>query len=184
MTTSTANRTPKALLLDDDTTVLRLVGTALEARGFEVRAATDGETGLSLLLDELLALDVVLVDADLPGRDARAFLHLLRWAGGERELGVVVLSGALDDAAKDVLLALGADAVVDRRGGHAAALEAIVAATRRERTPARRLAEAARPALRGALLLARPRISSAPLRGAWEGARAALSPACLVPAPA
>jgi CheY-like chemotaxis protein len=104
MTTSTANRTPKALLLDDDTTVLRLVGTALEARGFEVRAAIDGEAGLALLVDELLALDVVLVDADLPGRDARALLHLVRWAGGERELGVVVLCGALDDAAKDELL--------------------------------------------------------------------------------
>jgi DNA-binding response OmpR family regulator len=161
MTTSTTNRTPKALLLDDDTTVLRLVGTALEARGFDVRAATDGEAGLSLLVDELLALDVVLVDADLPGRDARALLHLVRWAGGERELGVVVLAGALDDAAKDDLLALGADAVVDRRAGHAAALEAIEAVTRRERAPARRLADAARPALRGALLLARAALSPA-----------------------
>jgi len=175
MTTSTSTRLPKALLLDDDTTVLRLLGTALEARGFELRAAIDGEAGFALLLDELLDLDVVVVDADLPGRDARALLHLVRWAGGERELGVVVLAAGLDAAGKDELLALGADAVVDRRAGHAVAVEAIAAVARR--APAflaaavpftgRRLAEAARPVLHGALVLA----------------RAALSPASLSPAP-
>ena len=154
MTTSTANRTPKALLLDDDTTVLRLVGTALEARGFEVRAATDGEAGTALLVDELLGLDVVLVDAELPGRDARSLLHLVRWAGGEQELGVVVLAGTLDDASRDQLLALGADAVLDRRAGLAAALEAIAAVALRAHAPAGRTAERARPALRGDLLLA------------------------------
>jgi DNA-binding response OmpR family regulator len=157
MTTSSSTRTPRALLLDDDTTVLRLLGTALEARGFELRAATDGEAGLALLLDELLDLDVVVVDADLPDRDARALLHLVRWAGGERELGVVVLAGGLDVAAKDELLALGADAVVDRRAGHAVALEAIAAVARRVggSSPGRRLAAAARPVLHGALVLAR-----------------------------
>jgi DNA-binding response OmpR family regulator len=154
MTTSTSRRTPKALLLDDDTTVLRLLGTALEARGFEVRAATDGEAGTALLVDELLGLDVVLVDAELPGRDARSLLHLVRWAGGERELGVVVLAGALDDASRDQLLALGADAVVDRRAGHAAALEAIAAVALRAHGWGGRTTEPARPALRGELLLA------------------------------
>jgi DNA-binding response OmpR family regulator len=154
MTTSTFRRTPKALLLDDDTTVLRLLGTALEARGFEVRAAMDGDAGTALLVDELLDLDVVLVDAELPGRDARSLLHLVRWAGGERELGVVVLAGTLDDASRDQLLALGADAVVDRRAGLAAALEAIAAVALRAHAPAGRTAERARPALRGDLLLA------------------------------
>lgn len=163
MTTSTANRTPKALLLDDDATVLRLLGTTLEARGFEVRAAVDGDAGLALLLDELLGLDVLVVDADLPGRDARALLHLVRWAGGERELAVVVLAGAPDAATRDELLALGADAVVDRRAGHAVALAAIAAAAWLPEAaapePAARPAAARRPAprrtLAGALLLAR-----------------------------
>jgi DNA-binding response OmpR family regulator len=165
MTTST--RTPKALLLDDDTTVLRLLGTALQDRGFDVRAALDGDSGTSLLLDELLELDVVVIDADLPGRDARALLHLVRWAGGERELGVVVLASGPDDAARDQHLALGADAVVDRRAGHTVALEAIAAVARRAGAPARRLARAVRPALHGALALA-----------------GALAPARLVPAAA
>jgi DNA-binding response OmpR family regulator len=154
MTTSTANRTPKALLLDDDTTVLRLLGTALQDRGFDVCAAADGEAGTALLVDELLDLDVLVVDADLPGRDARGLLHLVRWAGGERDLGVVVLASGHDDATRDELLALGADAVVDRRAGHALAAEAVAAVARRAASSARLLAHAARPALRGALALA------------------------------
>jgi DNA-binding response OmpR family regulator len=131
MTTSNASRPLKALLLDDDPDVLRLLGTALEADGHAVRAATDGEAGVALLLDELLDLDVVVVDADLPGRDARALLHLVRWAGGERDLAVVVLASAPDSRAEAELLALGADAVVDRRAGPRAALASIAAAQRR-----------------------------------------------------
>ncbi len=150
MTTSTSNRTPKALLLDDDTTVLRLLGTALQDRGFDVRAALDGDAGTSLLVDELLDLDVLVVDAALPGRDARSLLHLVRWAGGERDLGVVVLASGLDLATRDELLALGADAVVERRAGPVVALEAIATVARRAAAPARRLARATRPALRGA----------------------------------
>jgi two-component system, chemotaxis family, chemotaxis protein CheY len=155
MTTTSANRTPKALLLDDDSTVLRLLGTALETSGFVVRAATDGDAGLGLLLDELLDLDVLVVDLDLPRRDARALLHLVRRAGGERDLGVVVLAGAVDRDVRRELLALGANAVVDRRAGHAVAAAAIAAVAHRSACPARRLVAAARPALEGALSLAR-----------------------------
>ena len=113
MTTSTT-RPPRALLLDHDLATLHRLGTSLEAAGFEVRAATDGEGGLSLLLDELLDLDVVVSALDLPGRDGRALLRLVRRDGGERALGLVVLAGGADEATRAELLALGADAVVDR----------------------------------------------------------------------
>jgi CheY-like chemotaxis protein len=153
-TTSTANRNPKALLLDDDVTVLRVLGTALEARGLELRAATDGESGLALLLDELLDLDVLVLDLELPGRNAWELLHLVRRAGGEQDLRVVVLAADVDRGVRDALLALGADAVVDRRAGHGAAADAIAAVARRERGPARPPAPEPRAGW-GALLLVR-----------------------------
>jgi len=133
MTTTTASRRPRALLLDDDVVVLRLLGIALEARGFEVRAATDGESGLSLLLDELLDLDVVVSALDLPRRSGRALVELIRKAGGERELGVVLLGGATDAATKAELLRLGADMVVERTSGPtvlAALVEAVAGFSR------------------------------------------------------
>ncbi len=159
-TTSTkAKRNPKALLLDDDSNVLRLLGTALEDRGFAVRAATDGDAGLSLLLDELLDLDVLVVDLELPARDGWALLHLVRRAGGERDLGVVVLASGPERGVSDQLLALGADMVVDRRAGHAVVAEAVSAVARRKERRASRLPRAARPVVEGALLLARAAIA-------------------------
>jgi DNA-binding response OmpR family regulator len=125
--TTTTTRKPKALLLDDDVVVLRLLGTALEARGFEVRAATDGESGTSLLIDELLDLDVVVTSLDLPARDGRAILKLVRQAGGERDLGLVMLGGGTDDATRAELLSLGADAVVERTSGPGAVADLIEA---------------------------------------------------------
>jgi CheY-like chemotaxis protein len=115
--TDMTTRRPRALLLDDDLVVIRLLGTALEARGFDVRAATDGESGLALLLDELLDLDVVVTALRLPGRDGASFLRLVRQAGGERDLGLVVLGGGAGGATQAELLSLGADAVVERASG-------------------------------------------------------------------
>ncbi len=124
---ATTTRRPRALLLDDDPVVLRLVGTALEARGFEVRAAMDAESGLELLLDELLDLDVVAADLDLPGRDAASLVRLVREAGGERDLGLVVLAEGRGREVHEQLLALGADAVVDRASGTRAAVDMVAA---------------------------------------------------------
>ena len=129
---------PKALLLDDDPAVLRLLGRALAARGLEVLAATEGASGLELLLDELLGLDVLVIDLDLPGRDGWAMLRLIRGAGGEEDLGVVVLADRPAPGVRERLLALGADAVADRADGPEAAARAAqaVAASHRDRLPA------------------------------------------------
>jgi DNA-binding response OmpR family regulator len=149
MNATTRTPNPKALLLDDDPTVLRLLGTALEARGFELRAAADGDAGFALLLDELLDLDVLVLDLDLPGRDGWELLRLVRCAGGERDLRIVVLARDPSPAVRARLLGLGADAVVDRRAGHAVAAKAIASVKRR---PVAATPAAARPGW-GALLV-------------------------------
>ncbi|HEX9400920.1 MAG TPA: response regulator [Anaeromyxobacter sp.] len=125
------NRTPRslrALLLDDHDEALLEVRRALEARCFSVLAARDGTRGVELLLEELLELDVLVVDLDLPHRDARAFADLIRRAGGERDLAVVVLAHDATPELRAELRALGVDALVDRSSGPEAAAEAAVAA--------------------------------------------------------
>jgi CheY-like chemotaxis protein len=129
-TNPTTNRRPRALLLDDDAVVVKLLRSALQCRGYEVLSAADGAAGLSILLEELLALDVLVLDVDLPGRDGWSFLRLIRGAGGERELPVVVLTGDVTPAVRAQLRGLGADAVVDRMAGPAAVsrtVDAVVA---------------------------------------------------------
>ncbi len=135
---------PKALLIDDDPIVLRLLPCALQARGFEVLAARDRASGLGLLLDEILDLDVLVLDLDLPARAGWALLNLVRGAGGERDLGIVVLGSGVDAPRRAQLLGLGADAVVDRSAGPEAATRAVAAAA-----AARRARASAAPARKG-----------------------------------
>ncbi len=117
----------RALVLDADPTSL---ARALAARAVAARTATDGETGLSTLLDELLSLDVLVMALDLPGRDARALAHLIRKVGNERDLRLVVVARNPSTALRLELRGLGVDAVVDRADGPdaiaAAALDVVL----------------------------------------------------------
>jgi DNA-binding response OmpR family regulator len=130
MIAPTSSRRPRALLLDDDALLQSLLRSALRCRGYEVLSAADGDAGVGLLLDELLRLDVLVVDLDLPGRDGWSMLRLIREAGGERELPVVVLAANATPAVRAQLRALGADAVVQPSAGPVALAAAVDAALR------------------------------------------------------
>jgi CheY-like chemotaxis protein len=122
-----------ALVLDDDAGAVHDLRRSLEARSFSVLSADDGTSGLARLLDELLGLDVLVLDLDLPRRDARSFANLVRRAGGERDLAIVVLASDVTPALRAELRAVGVDAVVDRSAGPeaaAAAIEGAIAARR------------------------------------------------------
>ncbi len=127
----TTNHTPRslrALVLDGHDHALGHVQRALEARAFSVLTATDGTRGVELLLEVLLDLDVLVVDLDLPHRDARSFADLIRRAGGERDLAIVVLAHDATAELRAELLAAGVDALVARSAGPDAAAEAALEA--------------------------------------------------------
>ncbi len=126
---TTTERNPGVLLLTADRDATMSLSAEFARRGFAVHTAPDGVRGVEVLLDTLLSLDVVVADAELPGRNAAALLQLVRVAGGERELAVVIRGGP-SPAEERRLLALGADAVIDPATGAeeigAAAAEAIL----------------------------------------------------------
>jgi CheY-like chemotaxis protein len=139
---------------------------ALERCHVEALWACDGQNGVALLLDELLRLDVLVVDLELPGRDGRSLIDLIRRAGGERDLGIVVVATGATRV-RGQLLALGADAVVERSDGPGAAAEAVL-----------RFAQSAAPSGVHAAL-PHPGRSAAAAIARW---RSALSSAPLLPA--
>lgn len=146
-TDTSPTRRLRALVLDDDPAALSRARRAIEPRGFTVLSAGDGDAGLALLIDELLDLDVLVVDLDLPGRDARSLAALVRGPGGERELAIVVLTAGSAAEVRAELVALGVDAVVERSAGDAALADAALAAVE-ARTPSSAAASPLRSARR------------------------------------
>jgi DNA-binding response OmpR family regulator len=134
MTTTTRN--PGALLLAEDPEALRDLSAALRRRGFEVLTAQDGIRGVEVLLDALFSLDVVVVDHGLPGRGGAALLELVRVAGGERDLAVVLRAAGLSWHEEQRLRALGADDVVSPGVSADAAASAAAEAVARRSAPA------------------------------------------------
>lgn len=112
-----SSRQRHALVVDDDALARRVIADALTARGFAVFSASDGVSGLGVLTDELMALDLLVADLRMPGMDGESFLSTVRGAGGEQDLTVVLVSATVDPFIEARLLGAGADAVLDKALG-------------------------------------------------------------------
>ncbi len=126
-------RPRRALIVDDDQLVRQMLQDALQQRGFEVLSAADGANGLSLLSDELLALDLLVTDVRMPNMDGEAFVRTIRRAGGESELAIVVMTGVLESGMEQRLEREGVDAVLDKALGPELIAQAADAVLERKR---------------------------------------------------
>ena len=79
--------TDSILIIDDDVSVLRVLGTFFEQNGWDVYRELTGEAGVATF--ERTLPDVVLVDLNLPGMDGFEVLDRLRG----RETAVIVFTG-------------------------------------------------------------------------------------------
>jgi CheY-like chemotaxis protein len=126
-------RPRRALVVDDDALVRRMLSDGLAERGFEVLSADDGQEGLRIIAEELLALDLLVTDVNMPGMDGEAFIRAIRKAGGEADLAIVAVTGRVDGALEARLESAGADAVLDKELGPALIAQAADAALERKR---------------------------------------------------
>ncbi len=126
-------RPRRALLVDDDALILQTLGDSLRARGFEVLTARDGASGLHLVAEELLTLDLLVTDVRMPEMDGETVVRTIRGAGGEAELAIVVIAGSLDSSLEKRLEKAGADAVLDKALGPEVLAAAADAALERKR---------------------------------------------------
>jgi two-component system, OmpR family, KDP operon response regulator KdpE len=122
--------------VDDDSQIVRAVRTTLQARGYIVATAPNGETALDMLKDDVW--DLILLDLGLPGMSGHEVIRRLRsWS----EVPVIVLSvrEAQDDKIK--ALEAGADDYIPKPFA-AGELVARMRAVQRRASP-----EVARPIL-------------------------------------
>lgn len=97
----------KILLVDDDRVILKMVGTFLERRGYQVGRATNGVEALHLVRD--LVPDLIVTDVRMPELNGIELTARLRGDHRTAHLPIIMLSSAAE--AKDALVgyAAGAD---------------------------------------------------------------------------
>jgi predicted signal transduction protein with EAL and GGDEF domain/DNA-binding response OmpR family regulator len=87
---------PRVLLVDDDEVTLLLTATALRERGFQILEAASGDDALARLGG--WTPDLVVLDAQMPGRDGFETCRALRTLPGMANVPVLMLTGLDDDA--------------------------------------------------------------------------------------
>jgi two-component system phosphate regulon response regulator PhoB len=96
---------PALLVIDDDSRVRTVVSWQLEAEGYVVHEAADGNSAWQAIVDR--RPDLVVLDLSLPGMSGLDLLRRLRDAGDRTP--VVVLSGRSGEGDRILGLDLGAD---------------------------------------------------------------------------
>ena len=135
------------LLVDDERDFADLLAERLQARGFEVRTAYDGEEALRLAAG--YDIDVAVLDVNLPGMDGLALLRQLKLVRPQAE--ALMLTGQNDLATAVAGMKLGATDYLVKPVPIQRLVEAITRAQdrRQERQEGLRMAETAKMAALG-----------------------------------
>ena len=117
-------RTPTILIADDSVTTRTLEKSILEAHGYRVALAVDGEEALQKLRAE--SMDLAIVDLQMPRMDGFQLIGQIKKDPRLAKLPVIIVSSLESREEKERGLALGADAyIIKRKFDHKGLLEAI-----------------------------------------------------------
>ncbi len=97
------------LIVDDEPTIVEVVGLYLQREGFQVRTAANGNAALQAI--EQQRPDLVVLDLMLPGLNGLEVTRRLRASG---ELPIIMLTARTEEADRVVGLELGADDYVTK----------------------------------------------------------------------
>lgn len=123
-----AEQKPKVLVVDDDASIVELMRDFLEAEGFAVETAGDGQTALAIL--EGMTVDCLLLDVMMPGQSG---FDLCRRIRETRDVPILFLSARDTDVDKIRGLGLGADDYIVKSATPAEVVARIKAVMRRYR---------------------------------------------------
>jgi DNA-binding response OmpR family regulator len=86
------------LIVDDEPNVRLMLSTALESVGYQVALAEDGERALAKLESGGSALDLVLLDLQMPRMDGMKLLSKLRASGSIVPVVILTAHGSIPEA--------------------------------------------------------------------------------------
>ena len=120
---------PHILVVDDESQITRVLRTTLNAQGYEIRVANDGETALEIVKD--FTPDLVITDLMMPNMDGIELCRRLRKIS---QVPILVLSVRGEERSKIEALDSGADDYITKPFSTGELLARVRAALRR--TPA------------------------------------------------
>jgi DNA-binding response OmpR family regulator len=97
-----AGRAPRILVVDDEPSIHLMSRTTLEADGYEVLEAADGEAALEVA--RTTPVDLILLDLRMPLLDGLETLRHLRQIGDETPVVIVTAHGTVPDAVEAMKL--------------------------------------------------------------------------------
>ena len=124
------NDRPRILVVDDEPQLIRVLRTGLKLRGYDVRGASDGESGLESFNE--WHPDLVITDLAMPNVDGLEFCRRLRAIS---QVPIIVLSAKGEEKTKVEALDIGADDFVTKPFGIDELLARVRASLRRANAP-------------------------------------------------
>jgi two-component system KDP operon response regulator KdpE len=124
------NDRARILVVDDEPQLIRVLRTGLKSRGYDVRGASDGESGLETFSE--WHPDLVITDLAMPNVDGLEFCRRLRAIS---QVPIIVLSAKGEEKTKVEALDIGADDFVTKPFGIDELLARIRASLRRANAP-------------------------------------------------
>jgi two-component system, OmpR family, KDP operon response regulator KdpE len=125
------NERARILVVDDEPQLIRVLRTGLKSRGYDVRGASDSESGLETFNE--WHPDLVITDLAMPNVDGLEFCRRLRAIS---QVPIIVLSAKGEEKTKVEALDIGADDFVTKPFGIDELLARVRASLRRANTPA------------------------------------------------
>ncbi|NOT34601.1 MAG: response regulator [Candidatus Eisenbacteria bacterium] len=107
-----SNARPRILVVDDEADLVAVLRFGLEAEGFDVCEAGDGEAGLKAAREQ--KPDLMLLDLMLPKLDGYKVCRALKFDERYRALPIIILSARSGQQDRELALTMGADAYVTK----------------------------------------------------------------------
>ena len=123
-------QTLRAVVIEDEPPIARLVSTYLEREGFAVRTAPDGESGVELTRE--LSPDVIVLDLMLPGMDGIEVCRTIRTFS---DAYIIMLTAKTEEIDRLIGLSVGADDYLGKPFSPRELIARVRAMLRRPRTP-------------------------------------------------
>lgn len=98
---------PKILLVEDDSNLREIYGARLEAEGYSIISASDGEEALAIAVRE--RPDLIISDIMMPRISGFDMIDILRQTPETKDIKVVVMTALSQDEDKERGKSLGAD---------------------------------------------------------------------------